>query len=107
MVGEMGRIHMLSTDLSVVSVAAWDADDATEGTNARLTYSIEKNVIDERTGEAIFLVEPESGVIRTALCCLDRETTPEYTIQVVASDGGGHKGEEIVTWDRKRRLRNG
>ncbi|XP_042206188.1 uncharacterized protein LOC121855358 [Homarus americanus] len=41
-------------DLSVGVISAWDADDTTEGTNARLTYSIEKNVIHERTGEAIF-----------------------------------------------------
>ncbi|CAL4064457.1 unnamed protein product, partial [Meganyctiphanes norvegica] len=79
-------------DLSVVVVAAWDADDAEEGSNARLTYTIEKNVIEERSGASIFQVDPQSGLIRTALCCLDRETTPEYHIQVVATDGGGLKG---------------
>lgn len=73
-------------------IAAWDADDTSEGTNAKLIYSIEKNVIHERTGEAIFRVNPETGLIQTALCCLDRETTPEYNIQVVATDGGGLKG---------------
>ncbi|KAK3860230.1 hypothetical protein Pcinc_033702, partial [Petrolisthes cinctipes] len=83
-------------DLPVVVVGAWDADDDTDGTNARLTYSIEKNVIDEHTGEAIFSVEGSTGVVRTALCCLDRETTPHYTIQVVASDGGGLKGTGTV-----------
>ncbi|XP_069945504.1 putative neural-cadherin 2 isoform X2 [Cherax quadricarinatus] len=83
-------------DLSVGVISAWDADDTSEGTNARLTYSIEKNVIHERTGEAIFTVDPQSGLIRTALCCLDREATPEYHIQVVASDGGGLKGTGTV-----------
>nr|XP_045604889.1 putative neural-cadherin 2 [Procambarus clarkii] len=83
-------------DLSVAVISAWDADDATEGTNARLTYAIEKNVIDERSGEAIFAVHPETGLVRTALCCLDRETTPEYHIQVVAADGGGLKGTGTV-----------
>ncbi|XP_071534107.1 uncharacterized protein [Panulirus ornatus] len=83
-------------DLSVAVVSAWDADDASEGTNARLTYAIEKNVIHDRTGEAIFAVDPQSGLIRTALCCLDRETTPEYHIQVVATDGGGLKGTGTV-----------
>ncbi|KAG7163819.1 Neural-cadherin-like 11, partial [Homarus americanus] len=83
-------------DLSVAVISAWDADDTSEGTNARLSYSIEKNVIDERTGEAIFAVHPETGLVRTALCCLDRETTPEYFIQVVASDGGGLKGTGTV-----------
>ncbi|KAK4290981.1 hypothetical protein Pmani_036157, partial [Petrolisthes manimaculis] len=86
----------LSSYLSVGVIAAWDADDASEGTNARLTYSIEKNVIHERTGEAIFTVDPQTGLVRTALCCLDRETTPEYQIQVVASDGGGLKGTGTV-----------
>lgn len=33
-----------------------------------------------------------TGILTTALCCLDRETTPEYRIQIVASDGGGLKG---------------
>ena len=79
-------------DLSVALVAAYDADDASEGTNAKLTYAIEKNVIEERSGEAIFVVHPETGLVRTALCCLDREAAPEYHIQVVAADGGGQKG---------------
>ncbi|XP_068222055.1 uncharacterized protein [Palaemon carinicauda] len=79
-------------DLSVAQVSAWDADDSTEGTNARITYAIEKNVIHDKTGEAIFSMDPLSGLVTTALCCLDRETTPEYHIQVVAADGGGLKG---------------
>ena len=67
-------------------------DDPEEGDNAKLTYSLDKNVIDENTGEAIFSVDPHTGVITTALCCLDREKTHFYNIQVVASDGGGLKG---------------
>ncbi|XP_045130739.1 neural-cadherin-like isoform X2 [Portunus trituberculatus] len=81
-----------AANLSVALVAAYDADDASEGTNAKLTYAIEKNVIEERSGEAIFVVHPETGLVRTALCCLDREAAPEYHIQVVAADGGGQKG---------------
>ena len=80
-------------DLPVTTVTAWDSDDATSGTNARLSYSLEKNVIDEKTGQELFKISPSSGELRTALCCLDRETTPEYRIQVVASDGGGLKGK--------------
>ncbi|XP_068222054.1 neural-cadherin-like [Palaemon carinicauda] len=83
-------------DLSVAQVSAWDADDSTEGTNARITYAIEKNVIHDKTGEAIFSMDPLSGLVTTALCCLDRETTPEYHIQVVAADGGGLKGTGTV-----------
>ncbi|KAK8371878.1 hypothetical protein O3P69_010115, partial [Scylla paramamosain] len=81
---------------AVVVVSAWDADDASDGTNARLTYAIEKNVVDEGTGAAIFSMESATGLVRTARCCLDRETTPEYQIQVVASDGGGLKGTGTV-----------
>ncbi|XP_068219630.1 putative neural-cadherin 2 [Palaemon carinicauda] len=79
-------------DLSVAVVTAWDADDIEEGTNAQLTYSIAKNVLEERTGQAIFAINPDTGLLTTAVCCLDRETTPEYHIQVVAVDGGGLTG---------------
>ncbi|XP_047477091.1 putative neural-cadherin 2 [Penaeus chinensis] len=90
-VQENGPIH-----LRVAVVSAWDADDEAEGTNARLTYSIAKNVVDERSGQAIFTVDPQTGLVKTAICCLDRETTPEYHIQVVATDGGGLKGSGTV-----------
>ncbi|XP_050321161.1 putative neural-cadherin 2 isoform X1 [Bactrocera neohumeralis] len=78
--------------LPVMTMSAVDYDDPNEGTNAKLIYSIEKNVIEEETGAAIFEIEPETGVIKTAVCCLDRERTPDYSIQVVAMDGGGLKG---------------
>lgn len=77
----------------VMTMTAVDADDPAEGNNARLTYSIEKNVIEEETGAPIFDIEASSGIIKTAVCCLDRERTPDYAIQIVASDGGGKKGE--------------
>lgn len=71
---------------------AVDYDDPEEGGNAQLTYNIEKNALDEQTGAAIFSVDPRTGEVRTALCCLDREKTPDYTLQIVAVDGGGLKG---------------
>ncbi|XP_076297147.1 neural-cadherin isoform X1 [Lasioglossum baleicum] len=76
----------------VMTMTAVDYDDPNESTNAKLVYSIEKNVIEEETGSPIFEIEPETGVIKTAVCCLDRERTPDYSIQVVAVDGGGLKG---------------
>ncbi|XP_017766893.1 PREDICTED: neural-cadherin isoform X1 [Eufriesea mexicana] len=76
----------------VMTMTAVDYDDPSEGTNAKLIYSIEKNVIEEETGSPIFEIESETGVIKTAVCCLDRERTPDYSIQVVAMDGGGLKG---------------
>eukprot|EP00095_Tigriopus_kingsejongensis_P004384 maker-scaffold1072_size64607-snap-gene-0.18 protein:Tk04384 transcript:maker-scaffold1072_size64607-snap-gene-0.18-mRNA-1 annotation:"GK18219" len=78
--------------MMVMTMTAVDYDDIEEGTNAKLKYSIEKNVIDENTGTPIFEIEEETGVIKTAVCCLDREKTPDYSIQVVAMDGGGLKG---------------
>ena len=68
--------------MMVMTMTAVDYDDVEEGTNAKLKYSIEKNVIDENTGTPIFEIEEESGVIKTAVCCLDREKTPDYSIQV-------------------------
>ena len=78
--------------MMVMTMTATDYDDLEEGTKAKLKYSIEKNVIDENTGTPIFEIEEETGVIKTAVCCLDREKTPDYSIQVVAMDGGGLKG---------------
>ncbi|QQP57284.1 Uncharacterized protein FKW44_002211 [Caligus rogercresseyi] len=78
--------------MMVMTMTATDFDDLEEGTNAKLKYSIEKNVIDENTGTPIFEIEEETGVIKTAVCCLDREKTPDYSIQIVAMDGGGLKG---------------
>ncbi|XP_069196001.1 putative neural-cadherin 2 isoform X2 [Procambarus clarkii] len=80
----------------VTRVVAVDYDDPLESTNALLTYSVEKNVIDEHSGQPIFTIDAHSGRISTALCCLDRERTPFYAIQVVASDGGGLKGTGTV-----------
>ncbi|XP_077285553.1 cadherin-N2 [Arctopsyche grandis] len=76
----------------VMIMSAVDYDDPGEGNNAKLIYSIEKNVIEEESGIPIFEIDPHTGVIKTAVCCLDREKTPDYTIQVVAVDGGGLKG---------------
>ncbi|XP_050716089.1 putative neural-cadherin 2 isoform X2 [Eriocheir sinensis] len=85
-----------ATGARVVEVKAWDADDDKDGSNARLTYAIEKNVVDEASGSALFSMEPHTGQVRTARCCLDREATPEYRLQVVAADGGGLKGTGTV-----------
>ena len=65
--------------------------DLKEGTNAELKYSFEENVTDENTGTPIFEIEEDTGVIKTAVCCLDKENTRDYSIQVVAMDGGGLK----------------
>ncbi|KAK8399372.1 hypothetical protein O3P69_003470 [Scylla paramamosain] len=84
---------------SVTRVVATDHDDPEEGDNAKVTFSLEKNAIDESSGRPIFAIDSELGVITTALCCLDREKTQRYVIQVVATDGGGLKGTGTVVVD--------
>lgn len=75
----------------VMTMTATDYDDPSEGLHAKLKYSIERNQVNEN-GELIFTIDEETGVISTAVCCLDRESTPEYLIKVMAMDGGGLKG---------------
>lgn len=70
--------------MTVMTMTATDYDDPMEGANAKLTYSIEQNQVNEN-GELIFAIDEETGVISTAVCCLDRETNPEYTIKVCRS----------------------
>ncbi|XP_066966022.1 putative neural-cadherin 2 [Macrobrachium rosenbergii] len=84
------------TGVEILRVTALDNDDPEEGTNAVLSYFVEKNVIDEHSGQHIFNIESQSGRLFTAQCCLDRERTPFYAIQVVAADGGGLKGTGTV-----------
>ena len=80
------------TGTYIATVKAEDNDDPKEGNNAKLKYSLEKNVVDETSGAAIFSVDDYTGDIKTALCCLDREKTNQYALHVVATDGGGLKG---------------
>ena len=82
--------YLLGTE--VVQISAEDPDDPEEGRNAQLVYSLQKNVIDEASGKPIFSVDSVSGRISTALCCLDREHTSRYMLQLAATDGGGLKG---------------
>lgn len=77
--------------MTIMTMTATDYDDPLEGSNAKLKYSIEQNQVNEN-GELIFAIDEETGVISTAVCCLDRESNPEYSIKVTAIDGGGLKG---------------
>lgn len=82
-------------------MTAIDYDDPEESGNADILYSIEKNVVEEDTGLPIFEIDSKTGLITTAVCCLDRERTPDYVIQVVAVDGGGLKGESHLLYTTK------
>ncbi|KAK8405868.1 hypothetical protein O3P69_001976 [Scylla paramamosain] len=83
------------TGLQVAQVFATDLDDP-KTRNAKVRYFIEKNVIEESSGQALFAVDEATGVLTTARCCLDRERAPRYRLQVVAADGGGLKGTGTV-----------
>ncbi|XP_074602495.1 neural cadherin isoform X1 [Brevipalpus obovatus] len=82
--------------MNVMTITATDYDDPNESNHAKLKYSIEQNQVNEN-GELIFNIDEDTGVISTAVCCLDRETNPEYSIKVVAVDGGLLKGTGTVT----------
>lgn len=89
------NISSLFAGIVVLTMSAIDYDDPLEDGNAQIVYNIEKNVLDEQTGTPIFTIEPTSGLITTNICCLDREKTPDYSLQVVAMDGGGLKGIQV------------
>ncbi|KAJ8787097.1 hypothetical protein J1605_023129 [Eschrichtius robustus] len=68
-----------------MQVMASDADDPTYGSSARLVYS----VLD---GEHHFTVDPKTGVIRTAVPDLDRESQERYEVVIQATDMAGQLG---------------
>ncbi|XP_016521880.1 cadherin-7-like isoform X1 [Poecilia formosa] len=70
---------------SVVTVTATDADDPTYGTAAQIVYSLLQ-------GGPYFTVDPNTGVVRTALPDLDRETRDRYQLVVQARDLLGRRG---------------
>ncbi|KAK2496833.1 hypothetical protein MC885_015264, partial [Smutsia gigantea] len=70
---------------SVVQVTATDADDPSYGNSARVIYSILQ-------GQPYFSVEPETGIIRTALPNMNRESREQYQVVIQAKDMGGQMG---------------
>ena len=85
-----------TAEMTVMTMTAVDYDDPNEGHNAKLKYAIEQNQVNEH-GQLIFKIDEDTGTISTLVCCLDREQNPEYTIKVVATDGGGLKGTGTAT----------
>nr|XP_023659797.1 cadherin-11-like [Paramormyrops kingsleyae] len=77
--------EMAGVGTSVIQVTATDADDPTYGNSAMLVYSILQ-------GQPYFSVEPQTGIIRTALPNMDREARQEYDVVIQAKDMGGHMG---------------
>ncbi|KAG1953602.1 cadherin-7-like [Pimephales promelas] len=77
--------EMAPLGTTVVQVTATDADDPTYGNSARVVYSIIH-------GQPYFSVEPKTGIIRTALPNMDRETRDQYVLVVQAKDMVGQMG---------------
>ncbi|XP_068098219.1 cadherin-24 isoform X2 [Hyperolius riggenbachi] len=77
--------EMSNVGTSVIQVTASDADDPTYGNSARLVYTVLE-------GQPYFSVDPQTGVIRTAIPNMDRETQDEFIVVIQAKDMGGHVG---------------
>uniref|UniRef100_A0A8C6IZT0 Uncharacterized protein n=1 Tax=Melopsittacus undulatus TaxID=13146 RepID=A0A8C6IZT0_MELUD len=77
---EMSRVGT-----SVIQVTATDADDANYGNSAKVVYSILQ-------GQPYFSVDPETGVIKTALPDMSRENREQYQVVIQAKDMGGQMG---------------
>ncbi|KAM6990623.1 cadherin-18-like [Tautogolabrus adspersus] len=77
--------EMSDVGTSVFQVTASDADDPTYGNSAKIVYSIVE-------GEPYFSVDPKTGIIRTAMSNMDRETRDRYPVVIQAKDMAGSVG---------------
>ncbi|XP_062473684.1 cadherin-9 isoform X1 [Pezoporus occidentalis] len=77
--------EMSSVGTSVIQVTATDADDANYGNSAKVVYSILQ-------GQPYFSVDPETGIIKTALPDMSRENREQYQVVIQAKDMGGQMG---------------
>ncbi|XP_015425689.1 PREDICTED: cadherin-9-like [Myotis davidii] len=77
--------EMSGVGTSVIQVTATDADDANYGNSAKVVYSILQ-------GQPYFSVDPESGIIKTALPDMSRENREKYQVVIQAKDMGGQMG---------------
>ncbi|XP_042321466.1 cadherin-22 [Sceloporus undulatus] len=82
-IGSVAELSPIGT--SVMQVMASDEDDPTYGSSARVVYSVLE-------GEQHFTVDSKTGVIRTAVANLDRETQDRYEVVVRATDMAGQLG---------------
>uniref|UniRef100_A0A8C2JPJ8 Cadherin domain-containing protein n=1 Tax=Cyprinus carpio TaxID=7962 RepID=A0A8C2JPJ8_CYPCA len=80
-----GVSEMSNVGAFVIRVTATDADDEAYGNSAKLVYSILQ-------GQPYFSVEPETGVIRTALPNMIRENREHYQVVIQAKDMAGQMG---------------
>uniref|UniRef100_A0A3Q3WVX7 Cadherin domain-containing protein n=1 Tax=Mola mola TaxID=94237 RepID=A0A3Q3WVX7_MOLML len=77
--------EMANIGTSIIQVTATDADDPTYGNSAKLVYTLVQ-------GQQYFSVDPQTGILRTAVPDMDRETQDQYLVLLQAKDMGGHLG---------------
>uniref|UniRef100_A0A8D0CIA9 Cadherin 24 n=1 Tax=Scleropages formosus TaxID=113540 RepID=A0A8D0CIA9_SCLFO len=77
--------EMANIGTSIIQVTATDADDPTYGNSAKLVYTLTQ-------GQQYFSVDPQTGILRTAVPDMDRETQDQYLVVLQAKDMGGHLG---------------
>uniref|UniRef100_A0A673AG28 Cadherin 24, type 2b n=1 Tax=Sphaeramia orbicularis TaxID=375764 RepID=A0A673AG28_9TELE len=77
--------EMENIGTSIIQVTATDADDPTYGNSAKLVYTLVQ-------GQHYFSVDPQTGILRTAVPDMDRETQDQYLVVLQAKDMGGHLG---------------
>ncbi|XP_031439768.1 cadherin-10-like isoform X2 [Clupea harengus] len=77
--------EMSDVGTSVITVTATDADDISYGNSARVVYSILQ-------GQPYFSVEPNTGLIRTALQDMNRENREHYQVVIQGKDMAGQMG---------------
>ncbi|XP_077591606.1 cadherin-6 [Stigmatopora nigra] len=77
--------EMAEIGTPVIQVTALDADDSTYGNSAKVVYSILE-------GQPYFSVDPETGMIKTALPGMDREVKDKYQVVIQGKDMAGQMG---------------
>uniref|UniRef100_A0A8C8DRH8 Cadherin-22 n=1 Tax=Oryzias sinensis TaxID=183150 RepID=A0A8C8DRH8_9TELE len=77
--------EMANIGTSIIQVTATDADDPTYGNSAKLVYTLVQ-------GQPYFSVDPQTGILRTAVPDMDRETQDQYLVVLQATDMGGQLG---------------
>ncbi|KAJ8267951.1 hypothetical protein COCON_G00131230 [Conger conger] len=77
--------EMSEVETSVIQVTATDADDSLYGNSARLVYRMLE-------GDPYFKVDPDTGIIRTALSKMNRESREHYQVVIEAKDMAGQRG---------------
>ncbi|CAM4552021.1 unnamed protein product [Lepidochelys kempii] len=70
---------------SVIQVTAQDAHDPSYGNGSKLVHMVLE-------GLPFFSVDPQTGVVRTAIPNMDREAQAELLVVIQAKDLGGHAG---------------